>query len=199
MAIGERRGRRCGQLGASGLITLDGNVNGGGLWVHIVWPDPDAAVRIGAITGSSSPRRVLQAGASIADGHLVDLGDGLDRRAFILVLAVIAHAVGSHEHHHSAPDPDGVPRPGGQLPPLVTWPGPTSSDSGGSGHRGGARQPHGPSVVAAPSSGPPSLHSPSGFANYQWRMGSCITARGVSSSLGEPEEHQECAVEPDNI
>jgi hypothetical protein len=107
------------------LITLDGNVDGEGLWAHIAWPDLADAVRIGTITGNSSQCSLLQAAASIADGHPVDLGDlaaGLDRRALTLVLAAIAHAAGSHEHHHTARDPDGVPQPVGQLPPLIAWP-----------------------------------------------------------------------------
>jgi hypothetical protein len=56
----------------------------------------------------------------------VDLGDlaaGLDRRALTLVLAAIAHAAGSHEHRIDR-DRDGVPHPGGRLPPLVPWPQP---------------------------------------------------------------------------
>lgn len=115
------------QLQHAGLITLDGNVDGEGLWAHIAWPDVDAAFRSGTITGTSSDHQVLQAAASIADGHPVDLGDlaaGLDRRALTLVLAAIAHAAGSHEHHHTAHDPDGVPHPGDRLPPLVPWPQP---------------------------------------------------------------------------
>lgn len=114
------------QLQHAGLITLDGNVDGEGLWAHIAWPDLDAAVRIGTITGSSSDRWVLGAAASIADGHPIDLGDlatGLDRRALTLVLAAIAHAAGSHEHD-IARDPDGVPHQSGRLPPLVPWPQP---------------------------------------------------------------------------
>ncbi|CCG04788.1 hypothetical protein [Blastococcus saxobsidens] len=113
------------QLHHAGLITLDGNVDGDGLWAHIAWPGLDGAVGIGTITGSSSQRRVLQAAASIADGHPIDLGDlaaGLDRRALTLVLAAIAHAAGSHEHHHITRDLDGAPHPGGRLPPLVPWP-----------------------------------------------------------------------------
>ena len=115
------------QLQHAGLITLDGNVDGEGLWAHIAWPDLDGAVRIGTITGSSSERWVLGAAASIADGHPVDLGDlaaGLDRRALTLVLAAIAHAAGSHEHHRTLRDPDGVSSPGGGLPPLIPWPQP---------------------------------------------------------------------------
>ncbi len=115
------------QLQQRELITLDGNVDGEGLWAHIAWPDLDAAVRIGTITGNSSQRWVLGAAASIADGHPVDLGDlaaGLDRHALTLVLAAIAHAAGSHEHHHTARDPDGVPQQGGRLPPLISWPQP---------------------------------------------------------------------------
>jgi hypothetical protein len=115
------------QLQHTGLITVDGNVDGEGLWAHIAWPDLDTALRIGTITGSSSKRRLLHAAASIADGHPVDLGDlaaGLDRRALTLVLAAIAHAAGSHEHHHTTRDPHGVPHPGDRLPPLVPWPQP---------------------------------------------------------------------------
>ena len=113
------------QLQHRGLITLDGNVDGEGLWAHIAWSDLDGALRIGTITGNSNQRWVLHAAASIADGHPVDLGDlaaGLDRRALTLVLAAIAHAAGSHEHHHTARDPDGVPHAGDRLPPLVPWP-----------------------------------------------------------------------------
>lgn len=115
------------QLQHRGLITLDGNVDGEGLWAHIYWPDIDGALRIGTITGSASDRRVLQAAASIADGHPVDLGDlaaGLDRQALTLVLAAIAHAAGSHEQHHTPRGSDGVPYPGDRLPPRVPWPQP---------------------------------------------------------------------------
>ena len=115
------------QLQHTGLITLDGHVDGEGLWAHIAWPDLDGALRIGTIIGRSSDQQVLRAAASIADGHPVDLGDlaaGLDRRALTLVLAAIAHAAGSHEHHHTPRDPDGVPHPSGRLPPLVPWPQP---------------------------------------------------------------------------
>ncbi|SEO75523.1 hypothetical protein [Trujillonella endophytica] len=115
------------QLQSSGLITLDGNVDGEGLWAHIAWPELDGAMRIGTITGTSSQRWVLRAAASIADGHPVDLGDlvtGLDRHALTLVLAAMAHAAGSHEQHHTSRDADGVPQPGHRLPPLVPWPQP---------------------------------------------------------------------------
>jgi hypothetical protein len=115
------------QLQRIGLITLDGNVDGEGLWAHIAWPDLDGALRIGTITGSSSERWLLQAAASIADGHPLDLGDlaaGLDRHALTLVLAAIAHAAGSHEDHHTPRDPDGDPHPDDRLPPLVPWPQP---------------------------------------------------------------------------
>lgn len=113
------------QLQKRGLITVDGDVEGEGLWAHIVWPDLEGAVRIGTITGNSSDRQVLQAAASIADGHPVDLGDlaaGLDRHALTLVLAAIAHAAGSHEPRSTTHAPDGVPRPGERLPPLIPWP-----------------------------------------------------------------------------
>ena len=52
------------QLQHTGLIALDGDVDGEGLWAHIAWPDLDAAMRIGTIIGSSSDRRLLQAAAS---------------------------------------------------------------------------------------------------------------------------------------
>lgn len=115
------------QLQRTGLITLDGNVDGEGLWAHIAWPDLDGALRIGTITGNSSQRGVLHTAASIADGHPVDLGDlaaGLDRYALTLVLAAIGHAAGSHEHPRPGRDPDGVPHLGGWPPPLVPWPRP---------------------------------------------------------------------------
>lgn len=109
------------QLQHAGLITVDGNVEGEGLWAHINWPDLDGALRI----GRSSDHQVLRAAASIADGHPVDLGDlaaGLDRHALTLVLAAIAHAAGSHEPRNVTHDHDGVLHPGDRLPPLVPWP-----------------------------------------------------------------------------
>ncbi len=119
------------QLQQTGLIGIDGNVDGEGLWAHIAWPDLDAALRIGTITGNGSERWVLHAAASIADGHLVDLGDlaaGLDRRALTLVLAAIAHAAGSHEHHHTARDADGAPHPGDSCRPWSPGPSRTSNE-----------------------------------------------------------------------
>lgn len=118
------------QLQHKGLITLDGTVDGEGMWAHIVWPDLDGALRIGTIIGSSSDRRVLQAAASIADGHPVDLGDlaaGLDRHALTLVLAAIAHTAGSHEPRSITHAPDGIAHGGNHLPPLD--PGPLTSDA----------------------------------------------------------------------
>src|SRR4051812_48290826 len=47
------------QLQSTGLITIDGHVDGEGLWAHIAWPDLDGALRIGTITGSSSQRGSL--------------------------------------------------------------------------------------------------------------------------------------------
>ncbi|WP_324276317.1 hypothetical protein [Blastococcus brunescens] len=88
------------QLQHAGLITVDGKVDGEGLWAHIYWPDLDGALRIGTIIGRSSDHQVLRAAASIADGHPVDLGElaaGLDRHGLTLVLAAISHAAGSHE------------------------------------------------------------------------------------------------------
>ncbi|TQN37296.1 hypothetical protein FHU33_3938 [Blastococcus colisei] len=115
------------QLQHAGLITVDGNVDGEGLWAHIYWPDLDGALHIGTIIGRSSDHQILRAAASIADGHPVDLGDlatGLDRHALTLVLAAMAHAAGSHEEPRIARGPGGVPHPGGRLPPLVPWPQP---------------------------------------------------------------------------
>ena len=113
------------QLQHAGLITVDGDVEGEGLWAHINWPDLDGALRIGTIIGRSSDQQVLRAAASIADGHPVDLGDlaaGLDRHALTLVLAAISHAAGSHDQREVAYGPDGVAHPGGPRPPLVAWP-----------------------------------------------------------------------------
>jgi hypothetical protein len=113
------------QLQFAGLITILGDIDGEGLWAHINWSDLEAAVRIGTMIGNSGERRVLQAAASLADGHPVDLGDlaaDLDRRALTLVLAAIAHAAGSHEQRATTRGADGIPHPGDPLPPLVTWP-----------------------------------------------------------------------------
>lgn len=40
------------QLQSAGLITLAGDVDGGGLWAQIAWPDLDPALRTGAISGT---------------------------------------------------------------------------------------------------------------------------------------------------
>ncbi|WP_448609477.1 hypothetical protein [Geodermatophilus sp. URMC 60] len=98
------------ELRRAGLICLLGDVDGGGLWAQVAWPDLDAALRAGRIGGSSGQLRLLRAAASLADGQPVDLGDlaaGLDRDGLALLLAAVAHAGGSH---------------GGELPPLVAWP-----------------------------------------------------------------------------
>ena len=98
------------RLQGAGLISLLGDVDGEGLWAQVSWPDLDAALRAGTISGSSSQLRLLRAAASLADGQPVDLGDlaaGLDRVGLALVLAAVAHAGGSH---------------GDDLPPLVPWP-----------------------------------------------------------------------------
>jgi hypothetical protein len=113
------------QLQSADLITLVPEVEGEGLWAQIAWPDLEPALAAGLVFGSSGEVRVLRAAASIADGHPVDLGDltgGLDRRALTLFLAAIAHAAGSHKHRHVSHGPDGIPRLGGPLPPLVAWP-----------------------------------------------------------------------------
>jgi hypothetical protein len=115
------------QLASAGLITLMPETEGEGLWAQIAWPDLEPALADSLLVGSSGQQRVLRAAASIADASPVDLGDlaaGLDRRALTLVLAAIAHAAGSHEHHHTPRYPDGVPHPGDRLPPLVPWPQP---------------------------------------------------------------------------
>jgi hypothetical protein len=114
------------QLQDVGLITLDGNVDGRGVWAHINWPALDAALRTGTITGSDTQRRIPEAAASIADGHSVDLGDlaaGLDRRARSLVLAVIVHAAGGHDQREVAYGSDGVAHLAGpRLPPVLNEP-----------------------------------------------------------------------------
>ena len=98
------------RLQGAGLICLLGDVDGEGLWAQVSWPDLDAALRAGTISGSSSRLRLLRAAASLADGQPVDLGDlaaGLDRDDLALLLAAVAHAGGSH---------------GDDLPPLAAWP-----------------------------------------------------------------------------
>jgi hypothetical protein len=98
------------QLQGAGLICLLGDVDGDGLWAQVSWPDLDAALHAGTISGSNSQLWLLRAAASLADGQPVDLGDlaaGVDRDGLALVLAAVAHAGGSH---------------GDDLPPLAPWP-----------------------------------------------------------------------------
>lgn len=104
------------QLQAADLITLVDVDDPGGHWAQISWPELDAALRAGRITGSSGQLRLLRAAASLADGQPVDLGDvaaGLDRPNLTLLLAAIAHAGGSHDQVVSL---DGRPAP------IVAWP-----------------------------------------------------------------------------
>jgi len=115
------------QLQAAELVGLVDVEDPAGPWAQIAWPDLDAALRAGRIVGSGGQLRLLRAAASLADGQPVDLGDiaaGLDRPGLVLLLAAIAHAGGSHDHHMS---PAGeavaaVIHVGERLPPLATWP-----------------------------------------------------------------------------
>ena len=112
------------RLQSADLITLVLDIDDGGLWAQVAWPDLEPALAAGLISGGSGEVR-LRAAASIADGRQIDLGDvaaGLDRRALTLLLAAIAHAAGSHHHQDVAYDVDGLPRPGSPLPRLVDWP-----------------------------------------------------------------------------
>ena len=94
-------------------------------WAAITWTELEPAVAAGRIAGriagSSGQLRILRAGACLADGRPVDLGDtasGLDRRHLQLLLAAISHAGGSHEHRAT----DTTGHLGDPLPPLVPWP-----------------------------------------------------------------------------
>lgn len=112
------------QLQCADLITLAADVDDGP-WAQVTWAELERALAAGLVFGSSGEVRVLRAAASIAEGQPVDLGDlasGLDRRALTLLLAAIAHAAGSHDHRDLTYDTDGIPHPGGPLPPLVSWP-----------------------------------------------------------------------------
>jgi hypothetical protein len=117
------------RLQAAGLIAiaLDGDAADGGPWAAVQWGELDGALRRGAVAGSGGQLRVLRAAASLADGQAVDLADlsaGLDRDELTLLLAALAHAAGSHEHHDVRRDADGVPHAGALLGPVVAWPAP---------------------------------------------------------------------------
>jgi hypothetical protein len=115
------------RLQAAGLvaIALDGDAAGGGPWAAVQWGDLDRALRAGVITGSPGQLRLLRAAASLADGQPIDLADltaGVDRQELILLLAALAHAAGSHEHHDVVRDEDGAPLAGSLAGPVVAWP-----------------------------------------------------------------------------
>jgi hypothetical protein len=75
---------------------------------------------------SSGERPVLEISASPLDTtHTVSLSDvlpGLDREAFDLVLAALAHAAGSHQQNGVEADENGLPVAFPQLPNLHPWP-----------------------------------------------------------------------------
>jgi hypothetical protein len=115
------------QLQAAGLVTiaLDGDAVDGGPWAAVQWGDLDGALRAGRVSGTGGQRRLLRAAAGLAEGQPVDLADltaGLDRAELTLLLAALAHAAGSHEHHDVVRDDDGVPYDGALLGPVVPWP-----------------------------------------------------------------------------
>ena len=115
------------RLQAAGLIDipLDDDADDGGPWAAVLWAELDRALRTGAISGSGGELRLLRAAASLADGQPVDLADltaGVDREQLTLLLAAVAHAAGSHEHHDLLRDDDGSPHDGALLGPVVPWP-----------------------------------------------------------------------------
>ncbi|MFQ1003373.1 hypothetical protein [Modestobacter sp. SSW1-42] len=115
------------QLQAAGLVSiaLDGDAVDGGPWAAVQWSDLDDALRSGRIGGSGGQRRLLRAAAGLAEGQPVDLADltaGLDRNELTLLLAALAHAAGSHEHHDVVRDGDGLSHDGALLGPVVAWP-----------------------------------------------------------------------------
>jgi hypothetical protein len=115
------------RLQAAGLVSiaLDGDAVDGGPWAAVLWGDLDGALRAGRISGTGGERRLLRAAASLAEGQPVDLADltaGLDREELTLLLAALAHAAGSHEHHDVVRDGDGLSQDGPLLGPVVAWP-----------------------------------------------------------------------------
>ena len=115
------------RLQEAGLVSiaLDGDAVDGGPWAAVQWGDLDGALRDGRISGTGGQRRLLRAAAGLAEGQPVDLADltaGLDRAELALLLAALAHAAGSHEHHDVVRDGDGVPHDGPLLGPVVPWP-----------------------------------------------------------------------------
>ncbi len=63
------------QLQAADLIAWVDVDDPAGPWAQVAWPELDAAVLTGRITGSSGQLRLLRTVASLADGQPVDLGD----------------------------------------------------------------------------------------------------------------------------
>ena len=113
-------------LQAAGLvaIALDDDADGGP-WAAVQWGELDRALRAGVITGSGGQLRLLRAAASLADGQPVDLADltaGVDRAELTLLLAALAHAAGSHEHHEVVRDSSGTPHAGRPSGPVLPWP-----------------------------------------------------------------------------
>lgn len=101
-----------------------------GAWVHPEgdrwWFDADATADAGYLSGGEL--RVLDIAASLASTEqVVSLShvlSGLDRATLNLVLAAVAHAGGSHEHHDTHFDLDaGTYTDHGPLPSAHPWPG----------------------------------------------------------------------------
>ncbi|ADB73456.1 hypothetical protein [Geodermatophilus obscurus] len=112
------------RLRTAGLITVEVEPVGGRLWARIEWVELEAGLAAGRLPGSREELAVLRVAASLADGRPVDLADvavALDRRTLGLVLAALAHAVGSHDHRAPAPAGHGSDT-GERLGPLIAWP-----------------------------------------------------------------------------
>ena len=113
------------RLQAAGLVAIALDDADGGPWAAVQWGELDRALRAGVITGSGGQLRLLRAAASLADGQPVDLADltaGVDRAELTLLLAALAHAAGSHEHHDVVRDESGVHHDGRPSGPVVPWP-----------------------------------------------------------------------------
>lgn len=112
-------------LQAAGLVAIALDDADGGPWAAVQWGELDRALRTGLITGSGTQLRLLRAAASLADGQPVDLADltaGVDRAGLTLLLAALAHAAGSHEHHEVVRDASGAPQAGRLSGPVLPWP-----------------------------------------------------------------------------